>query len=190
MLKESQSALHIVLDESLKDLLTMIISCQKDIQDLHVSQEKHTIMINDIQTTIDNQKTIKEQHENKIQELNFSIQKGEAEALSLTNELSEYKGCTERCTEEIENFKMELDKLELTIKGIQEKTMDKQKQLGDFTRHLFRLECKYDNKFKEMDEQMAACVKEIGDIKRKQHDKDVTLGKILLVFSCCLVLLQ
>ncbi|CAG2243263.1 unnamed protein product [Mytilus edulis] len=126
MLKESQSAQHVVLDKSLKEMLNMIRNNEKDIQDLHVSQEKHTIMINDLQTTIDNQKTIKEQHENKIQELNDSIQKGESQTQTVTSELSAYKGSIQKCTEEIEHCKKEIDKAELLIKGIQENLMDKQ----------------------------------------------------------------
>lgn len=183
MLKESQSVQHIVLDESLKDMLNMIRNCSKDIKDLHVSQKKHTIMINDLQITLDNQKTIKEQHENKIHLLNVSIQKREAEALTLATEFSEYKECIEKCTEKVETYKREIDKLELTIKGIQEKAMDKQNQVCDFTRQLIKFECKYDNKLKEIDEQLAACVKEFDDMKRKQHDEEVTLGKNSLLFS-------
>ncbi|CAG2199256.1 unnamed protein product [Mytilus edulis] len=177
MLKESQSAQHVVLDKSLKEMLNMIRNNEKDIQDLHVSQEKHTIMINDLQTTIDNQKTIKEQHENKIQELNDSIQKGESQTQTVTSELSAYKGSIQKCTEEIEHCKKEIDKAELLIKGIQEKSMDKQNLIGDYTHQLFRLEFKFGNKFKEIDEQLATCRKEIDDIKKKHHNEDVTSGE-------------
>lgn len=180
MLKESQSAQHIVLDESLKDMLNMLKICDKDIQNLHISQEKHTVMINDLQTAIDNQMSIKEKHETKIQELNISFQRGEAEALSLTSEFSEYKGCIEKCTDEIEAYNKEIDKIELTIKGIQKEAMDKQNQVADFTRQLFKLEGKYDYKFKEIDEQLKTCVKEIDDMKI-QHDKEVTSSKISLI---------
>lgn len=189
MLKESQSAQHVVLDKSLKEMLNMIRNNEKDIQDLHVSQEKHTIMINDLQTTIDNQKTIKEQHENKIQELNDSIQKGESQTQTVTSELSAYKGSIQKCTEEIEHCKKEIDKAELLIKGIQEKSMDKQNLIGDYTHQLFRLEFKFGNKFKEIDEQLATCRKEIDDIKKKHHNEDVTSGNIGLLFSNVLVLL-
>ncbi|CAC5419256.1 unnamed protein product [Mytilus coruscus] len=169
MLKEAQSGQHNVLDKSLIGMLNMLRNCEKDVH-------KHTSMITDLQTTIDNQRTIKEQHESKIQQLNVSIQKGEAEALTLTTEFSEYKGCIEKCTEEIETCKKEIDKMELKIKGIQEKAMDKHNQVGEFTRQLFKLECRYGNKFKEIDEQLATCEKEIDDMKKKHHDEDVTSG--------------
>lgn len=117
MLKESQSVQHIVLDKSLKDMLNIIKRYEEDIHNLQVSQERHTIMINDLQTTIDHQGTLRDQHEKKIQLLNVSIQKGEAEVLTLTTEVSEYKGSIEKCKETIETCKKEIDMMEVTIKG-------------------------------------------------------------------------
>lgn len=182
MLKESQSAQHIVLDKSLKDMLNIIRNYEEDIHNLQVSQERHTIMINDLHTTIDHQGTVIEQHEKKIQLLNVSIQKGDAEALTLT-EVSQYKGSIEKCKETIGTCKTEIDKVKVTNKGIQEKAMHKQNQVNCLTHQLFRLECKYDNKFQEIDKQLATCVKEIDAINKEQHNEDVTSGNIGLSLS-------
>lgn len=84
------------------------------------------------------------------------------------------------------------------MKVIDEKTINTQESLDDLTLQLFRLDCKYDIKFKEIaerltkqdgrmakfdeqmaeqDERIATCVKDIDDIKNKPYASDNSSGK-------------
>ncbi|VDI74343.1 Hypothetical predicted protein [Mytilus galloprovincialis] len=56
-----------------------MLNIQRDcnIHNLQITQEEHTSMINDLQKAIDNQKIVKEHHENKIHQLYDSLPKGE-----------------------------------------------------------------------------------------------------------------
>ncbi|CAC5425355.1 unnamed protein product [Mytilus coruscus] len=172
MLNEAQSAQHIVLDGSLIRMLNVLGNCEKDVHNLHLSQENHIKMINDLE----NHRIIKEQ---QINQLNSSLQKGETETSKLSTELSEYKETLDRCTEDIEACKREIEKKEETLKGIKEKVVDKQNLVDVLTNQLGSLECTYDKKFKEIDdklvehdEQMASCVKEIDKMKKTHYHTD------------------
>lgn len=183
MLNEAQSAQHIVLDRSLIDMLNVLGNCEKDVHNLHLSQENHIKMINDLE----NHRITKEQ---QVNQLNSSLQKGETETSKLSTELSEYKETLDRC---IEACKREIEKKEETLKGIKEKMMDKQNLVDILTNQFGSLECTYDKKFKEIDdklvehdEQMADCVKEIDKMKKTYYHTDDKSGKIGSVLRCCL----
>lgn len=60
MLKEAQSAQHVVLDRSLKDILNRLRNYEKEVHNFQMTQEEHTSMINNLQSSIANQSTITE----------------------------------------------------------------------------------------------------------------------------------
>lgn len=70
LMKKAQSAHHIVLDKSITDMLNGLRNCEKEVNNLKMSQESTTRKINDHTLAIDNQGMIKQEHESKIQELN------------------------------------------------------------------------------------------------------------------------
>lgn len=178
MLKQAQTAQHIVLDRSLIELLNLSRKHEKDIQHLNASQEKCTSKIKDALTKIKHQRTIIEQHENRIQ-------KQESASSKHSTEIAENKETIDKCIETIATLKKEIEENEEINKGIQVKIVDIHKQFVDLTHQLSTLEIKYDKKFKEIDDQfvehddrIATCVTEINNIK-KTH---VHTGKIGLVF--------
>ncbi|XP_052072537.1 uncharacterized protein LOC127710637 isoform X1 [Mytilus californianus] len=170
LLMESQSTKHIVLDKSLTDIITKIRINEHNI-------EEHREMLDNLQVAVDKQKTIKDQHEHRIQQLTDSLQKGVDEAQKHAAELSDHNESIDKYTEEIVECKKEIGKIYTTIKLIQDEVMDKQNQVDTLTCLLERLECKYNKKFKEIDgqlikhdEQIATSAKDIEDLKKKQHN--------------------
>ncbi|CAG2195215.1 unnamed protein product [Mytilus edulis] len=110
LLSESQSVKHIVLDPSLADMLNSLMACG-------ISQEKKNSMINDLKTTLVNQKSLIEKHENKIQQLEDSLQKRETETQNLATKFSDTTGSIAKSKEEIE----EDDKVPIEIKLMSDK---------------------------------------------------------------------
>ncbi|VDI11002.1 Hypothetical predicted protein [Mytilus galloprovincialis] len=151
LLIEAQSVLHFVMDKSLTDILTLVRNCKQDVHDLQITKEEQTNMIKDLITAMENQKNCKALHENKMQKLNDSLKKGETEAQKITAELKEHKGFIDKSIEKVEAFKKEIEKKEDIIKDIQEKAVEKQNQIEN---HLVSLQCKFDKKFKDIDEQL------------------------------------
>lgn len=185
MLKQAQSAQHIVLDTSLIEMLNLSRKHEKDIQHLYASQEKCNSIIKDALTEIKNQRTIIEQHENRIQ-------KQESASSKHSTEIAENKETIDKCIETIETLKKEIEENEEINKGIQVDVVKIHQQFVDLTHHLLRLEIKCDKKFKEIDDhlvehddhlvehddQIATCVTKINNMN-KTH---VHTGKIGLVF--------
>ncbi|CAG2237748.1 unnamed protein product [Mytilus edulis] len=177
LLIEAQSTKHIVLDKSLTDILT-------EIRINEHNTEEHREMLDNLQVEVHKQKTIKDQHEHRIQQLTDSLQKGVDEAQRHTAELSDHNSSIAKYTEEIVECKKEIEKIDTSIKLIQEEVTDKKNQVDTLTRLLESLECKYNNKFKEIDEQLAkhdeqiaTSAKDIEDLKKKQHDTGDKPGK-------------
>lgn len=188
MLKESQSAQHIVLDTSLTDILNTLRLCE-------ISQKKQ---------------------ENKIQQLHDSLQKSEIETKNLTTKLSDTTGVAVKSKEDIEAYKKKIEKNEETIKVCQEQAMEKQKQIDKLTTQIDKLEVKYEQHDKMLkehgehlakhdghlakgdeqmvkldvqmakqdiqlakhDEQISTNTKDIHEIKNKQYHADDSSGKI------------
>ncbi|VDI33180.1 Hypothetical predicted protein, partial [Mytilus galloprovincialis] len=169
LLKEAQSAQHIVLDKSLTEMLNMVRICVNDVAE-------HAEKIDNLQLDIENQKTIKMEHENKIQRLHDSLQQGEGETLKLATELSDHKGTIDKCQEEIEACSKDIEKMGHIMEGIQAKALEGQNKVDELTQHLVGLVCKHDTKMKEFDEQIA-----IQGIQMTKHD--VQLAKHDVQFS-------
>ncbi|XP_071178432.1 uncharacterized protein [Mytilus edulis] len=126
-----------------------------------MSQEQLTSIINDLQSTIHNQTTIREKHEIEIQQLDESNQRIEVDVHKLATEFSETKRSIEICTQKIEACRKEKEIL-------QEKAIDEQEQLDVLTQQFLRIECTYDIKFKEVDGQLAK-----QDAQLKKQDKHI-----------------
>ncbi|XP_063448810.1 uncharacterized protein LOC134728217 isoform X1 [Mytilus trossulus] len=148
LLKEAQSAQHIVLDKSLKEMLDMVRVCENNVAE-------HAEKIDNLQLDIDNQKTIKMKHENNIQQINASLQQREGEALKLATELSDNKGIVDKCQEEIEACSKEIEKICHLMEKKQTKALERQNKVDELIQHLVSLGCKHDIKINEFDEQMA-----------------------------------
>ncbi|VDI51631.1 Hypothetical predicted protein [Mytilus galloprovincialis] len=138
---------------------------------------EHAEKIDNLQLDIENQKTIKMEHENKIERLHDSLQQGEGEALKLAYELSDHKGTIDKCQEEIEACSKDIEKMGHIMEGIQAKALEGQNKVDELTQHLVGLACKHDTKMKEFDEQIA-----IQGIQMTKHDvqlakHDVQLSK-------------
>ncbi|CAC5401735.1 unnamed protein product [Mytilus coruscus] len=143
LLMEAQSAKHIVLDKSLTSLTTIRIN-ENNI-------EEHKEMLDNLQVAVDKQKTIKDQHENRIQQLNDSLQKRVGEAQTQATELSDHKELIDKCTEEIVELRLEC-KYNKKLKEIDDQLV------------------KHDEQLAKHDEQIATSSKDIEDMKKKQHD--------------------
>lgn len=139
------------MDKSLTDILTLVRNCKQDVHDLQITKEEQTNMIEDLITAMENQKNCKALHENKMQKLNDSLKKGETEAQKVTAELKEHKGFIDISIEKVKAFEKEIEKKEDIIKDIQEKAVEKQNQIEN---HLVSLQCNFDKKFKDIDEQL------------------------------------
>ncbi|CAG2225122.1 unnamed protein product [Mytilus edulis] len=165
LLKEAQSAQHIVLDKSLTEMLNMVRVCEHNVAE-------HAEKISSLQVDIDDQKTIKLEHENKIQRLHDSLQQGKGEALNLATELSDQKGIIDKCQEEIEACSKEIKKMGHIMERIQAKALDRQNQIDKLTRHLVELDCKHDKKMKEFDDQMELQGEDMAkhDVQLTNHD--------------------
>lgn len=87
------------LDPSLTDILNSLMAPD-------ISQEKKNGMINDLMTTLVNQKSLIEKHENKIQQLEDSLQKRETETQNLATKCSDTTGSIAKSKEEIEEGKV------------------------------------------------------------------------------------
>ncbi|CAC5407993.1 unnamed protein product [Mytilus coruscus] len=98
LMKETQSAHHIVLDKSITDMLNGLRNCEKDVNNLQMSQESTTSMINDHTSAIDNQGIIKQEHENKIQELNIKFKE-------IDQKLTKHNEQMATCEKNIDNLK-------------------------------------------------------------------------------------
>ncbi|XP_076089044.1 uncharacterized protein LOC143059435 [Mytilus galloprovincialis] len=194
--QESQSAQHIVLDTSLTDMLNTVRNCQKDILNLQMSHEKHTSMITDLQTTLHNQKLVKEKHETEIQLLQDSLQKGETVDQNLATKLSDATVSIAKSKEEIKACHKEIETNEVRFKDLQEQLLNKQIQIDKLVTEVDKFEVKNEQQviiFKENgeqirkhdrklakqseqlaehDEQIALNAKDIDDIKKKQHNTD------------------
>ncbi|CAC5388011.1 unnamed protein product [Mytilus coruscus] len=166
MLNEAQSAQHIVLDRSLRDILNSLRNCEKEVDNFQMLQEEHTSMINNLQSVIDNQSIITEEQEKKIQRLNYSLQKVETDSKKLYIKLSDCKRIIKKSSEEVEVFKKEIEKTELIYKGIQEKVIHEKKRVDDLIRELV---LENDIKFKEIDEQLIK-----HDEALTKHDERLT----------------
>lgn len=203
LLQNAQSARSLVMDRSLKDMLIVLGNCEKDIHKLHIAQENYISIINDFQTKIDQQSIIMEQHENRMQHLNHSLQKGESEAIRITAELNDQKVAIDTSLEDIKASKKGIQKTEDTLKCIQESAVEKQNKLNILTQQLVRLQCIYDKKFEtidehlvkhdehiakydehltKQDEHMTTCEKNIDDMKEQLYNTRFQSGKIGLVF--------
>ncbi|CAG2188862.1 unnamed protein product [Mytilus edulis] len=158
LLSEAQSAHQIVLDRSLTDMLFILRNCEKNVNDLHLTQVKHGSMIDDLQKAIENQSFIKEQYENK--RLNDSHQKVKVD--NLTNQLTRQEW-----------------KYENKFKEIDEKLVKHDGQIAKQD----ELRIKQGGQLAKHKEQLSNCEKNIDDISEKLHDTNVTSGKSSLVFS-------
>ncbi|XP_071180433.1 uncharacterized protein [Mytilus edulis] len=169
LLKEAQSAQHIVLDKSLTEMLNMVRICVNDVAE-------HAEKIDNLQLDIENQKTIKMEHENKIERLHDSLQQGEGEALKLAYELSDHKGTIDKCQEEIEACSKEIEKMGHMMEEIQVKALEGQNKVDELTQHLVGLACKHDTKMKEFDEQIAIQGTQMAkhDVQLAKHDVQLT----------------
>lgn len=85
------------LDPSLTDILNSLMAPD-------ISQEKKNSMINDLMTTL--VKSLIEKHENKIQQLEDSLQKRETETQNLATKCSDTTGSIAKSKEEIEEGKV------------------------------------------------------------------------------------
>lgn len=133
-----------------------------------MSQEELTSIINDLQSTIHNQTTIREKHEIEIQQLDESNQRIEVDVHKLATEFSETKRSIEICTQKIEACRKEKEIL-------QEKAIDEQEQLDVLTQQFLRIECTYDIKFKEVDERLTKFDGQLAkqDAQLKNQDKHI-----------------
>lgn len=98
MKTEAQFAHHIVLDKSATDMLNKLRNCEKDVHNLQMSQESTTSMINDHTLAIDNQEKIKQEHENKIQELTIKFKEIEQKLATHNEQMA-------TCEKNIDNLK-------------------------------------------------------------------------------------
>ncbi|XP_071177408.1 uncharacterized protein [Mytilus edulis] len=193
LLREAQSAQHIVLDKSLIDILNSLY-------DLQMSKVEHTSILHNLQSAINNQTTIKEEQEIKIQQLNDSLLEGTIGAQKLAADFTDIQRTIQICTLKIETCRRETDQIECRIQVMQGKWMKKEEKLDVLTQQLLSIECKYDIKFEEIDvrlaeqdgqmakhgaqmtkqderitqqdQLMAACVKDIDNMKITQSDTD------------------
>ncbi|VDI69066.1 Hypothetical predicted protein [Mytilus galloprovincialis] len=184
LLIEAQSTKHIVLDKSLTDMLTKI-----RINEHYIEENK--IMMDKLQVAFNTLKTNKEHQEDRIQQLNDSLQKGGVQTQKHAAELSAHKESIHKYSDEIAECKKEIEKIYSTIKGKHNEVTDKQNQVFNLTHLLVRLECRYNKTLNEIDghlikhgaqmekhdeqlakhdEQIATSAKDIEDMKKKQHD--------------------
>ncbi|CAC5387927.1 unnamed protein product [Mytilus coruscus] len=98
LMKEAQSAHHIVLDKFITDLLNKLRNCEKDVYNLQMSQDSITSMINDHTSAIDNQGLIKQEHEQKIQELTIKFKE-------IEHKLTTHNEHMATCEKNIDNLK-------------------------------------------------------------------------------------
>lgn len=148
LLKDAQSAQHIVLDKSLTDMLNMVRVCEHNVAE-------HSEKIDNIQVNIDKQNTIKMEHENKIQQLRDSLRQGKGEALQLATELSDHKETIDKCQKKIEACSKEIVNMGYIMEGIEAKALERQEMVDELTQHLVGIDCKHDKKMKEFDDHMA-----------------------------------
>lgn len=172
-----------------------------------MSKVEHTSILHNLQSVINNQTTIKEEQEIKIQQLNDSLLEGKVGAQKLEADFTDIQRTIQICTSTIETCRRETDQIECRIQVMQGKWMKKEENLDVLTQQLLSIECKYDIKFEEIDlrlaeqdgqmaeqgaqmtkqderitqqdQQMAACVKDIDNIKITQSDTDYSSGKTL-----------
>ncbi|CAG2254292.1 unnamed protein product [Mytilus edulis] len=145
-----------------------------------MSHEKHTSMINDLQTTLHKQKLVKEKLETEIHLLQDSLQKGETVDQNLATKLSDTTVSIAKSKEEIEACQKEIETNEVRFKDLQEQLLNKQIQIDKLVTEVDKFEItKHDRKLAkqseqlaEHDEQIALNAKDIDDIKKKQHNTD------------------
>lgn len=134
-------------------------------------------MINNLQSIIAQNTTIKEEHELKDQHLNDSLKRREVGAQKVATEFCDTQGPIERCTRNVDVCRKEIEKMERTIKVIEEKVINKQDSLYDMTVQLLSLECNYDIEFKEIDERLTKQVEHMVNQDKLMAEQDKQLTK-------------
>lgn len=120
-----------------------------------MSKVEHTSILHNLQSVINNQTTIKEEQEIKIQQLNDSLLEGKVGAQKLEADFTDIQRTIQICTSTIETCRRETDQIECRIQVMQGKWMKKEENLDVLTQQLLSIECKYDIKFEEIDLRLA-----------------------------------